>query len=756
MKRNVWLVLIGLLLASCNTLKYVPDDEYLLDRVKIHTDDRSVSRRELKNYLKQNQNRRFWGVFNLNLGIYNLSGPDTTRWINRTLRKVGNPPVIYDESLTGRSADAMENYLFSQGYFNAGVTSQTQLEGRKARVTYSVSPQEPYSINSYNLTPSGDARLDSLLQQTLPETSVRTGQAFTSSGLNKERTRLTQVARNHGYYQIGRDNFYFDADSALNNHRVDVRLRVSEETSAKVYEIGKVVFLLDVPSQAFLRDEERFRLADYDTVSVGEYAFVFRDRPFIRPRMLLHNCFVEPGNIYRAEDVERTYSRLNSMQNVKYVNIRFLSAAADSTARVLDAYIVLTPGADNLLSADVEGTNTAGDLGIAGTVSYQHLNLLRGAETFGLSVRGAYEALSSSFNEDYIEYGGEMSLAFPDMRIPFVPRSRTKPLDASTRLSLSYDNLSRPEFLRTTASAGWAYAWQNQQQRHTLEPFDLAYIYMPRVDSAFAATYLREGSYLRYSYEDQLVVSSSYTFSYSSVPQGLLTAQRTHYTLRARAESGGNLLYGIYKVAGTPDADGQYTIGNIPFSQYIKGEFEFARNLPLSSRSRLVWHAGLGLAYPYGNSKILPFEKRFYSGGANSVRGWSVRTLGPGTYKTPLSTIDFMNQSGDMKLDLNLEWRQKWAGILEGAFFVDAGNIWTLREYDNQPGGRFSFGSFYKEIACSVGMGLRFNFNFLLLRIDGGMKVYDPSGTDAASKWRISHISSWDDFALHLAIGYPF
>ena len=138
------------------------------------------------------------------------------------------------------------------------------------------------------------------------------------------------------------------------------------------------------------------------------------------------------------------------------------------------------------------------------------------------------------------------------------------------------------------------------------------------------------------------------------------------------------------------------------------------------------------------------------------MRGWSVRTLGPGTYKTPLSTIDFMNQSGDMKLDLNLEWRQKWAGILEGAFFVDAGNIWTLREYDNQPGGRFSFGSFYKEIACSVGMGLRFNFNFLLLRIDGGMKVYDPSGTDAASKWRISHISSWVDFALHLAIGYPF
>jgi hypothetical protein len=305
------------------------------------------------------------------------------------------------------------------------------------------------------------------------------------------------------------------------------------------------------------------------------------------------------------------------------------------------------------------------------------------------------------------------------------------------------------------ASSAVEYVWRNQRLRQNLSLLDLAYVYMPRVDSVFKATYLTDNSYLKYSYEDHFILRTQYGILYSSVPFGV--SNRTFFTIRANIESAGNVLRLAYSLLEAEKGENQaYTIGKIPFSQYLKGEFEYARSVVLNPRNRFAYRAGMGVAYPYGNSKVLPFEKRYFSGGANSVRGWSVRTLGPGTYKNSLNTIDFMNQSGDLKLDINAELRSKLFWVLEGGLFVDVGNIWTLRNYDNQPGGRFQFDEFYKQLACSAGLGLRFDFNFFLVRVDAGIKVFDPSGLTVDDRWRIKHIDRWDDFALHLAIGYPF
>ncbi len=468
---------------------------------------------------------------------------------------------------------------------------------------------------------------------------------------------------------------------------------------------------------------------------------------------------INPGDYYDARAVNRTYARFNSMQNMKYVNIRFEEITAQDSSSggeaQLDCYVVLTPGKNNIISMDVEGTNTAGDLGVAGTLTYSHLNLLRGGETFSTSLRGAYEALSSSFQNDYTEFGGEIGLQFPDFKIPFLSSDFRKRVDANTNFKISYDNLSRPEFLRTMASSAVEYVWRNQRLRQNLSLLDLAYVYMPRVDSAFKATYLTDNSYLKYSYEDHFILRTQYGILYSSVPFGV--SNRTFFTIRANIESAGNVLRLAYSLLEAEKGENQaYTIGKIPFSQYLKGEFEYARSVVLNPRNRFAYRAGMGVAYPYGNSKVLPFEKRYFSGGANSVRGWSVRTLGPGTYKNSLNTIDFMNQSGDLKLDINAELRSKLFWVLEGGLFVDVGNIWTLRNYDNQPGGQFQFDEFYKQLACSAGLGLRFDFNFFLVRVDAGIKVFDPSGLTVDDRWRIKHIDRWDDFALHLAIGYPF
>ncbi|MDP4278552.1 MAG: BamA/TamA family outer membrane protein, partial [Bacteroidota bacterium] len=289
--------------------------------------------------------------------------------------------------------------------------------------------------------------------------------------------------------------------------------------------------------------------------------------------------------------------------------------------------------------------------------------------------------------------------------------------------------------------------------RQTIDLVDLSYVYMPRVDSTFKATYLTNNSYLKYSYEDHFILRMGYSFSYSSIAPGV--NNKTYYTMRGSVESAGNALSAIYTLAGAEKENGFYKIGNISFAQYLKGEFEYAKSVVLSSRNKLAYRAGFGVACPYGNSQILPFEKRFFSGGANSVRGWSVRTLGPGSYKSTSGSIDFMNQSGDVKLDLGAEYRSRLFWKFESALFADAGNIWTIRNYPDQPGGQFHPSTFYKQIASSVGVGLRLDFSYFLARLDLGMKVFDPSLT-GADRWRILSIDNPDDFAIHLAIGYPF
>ncbi|NLB02436.1 MAG: BamA/TamA family outer membrane protein [Bacteroidales bacterium] len=776
-KISLFYVLISLLFVSCNTLKYVPEDKQLLTGTSIELKDGDLSKKELKNYLRQQPNSRFWGLFRINLGLYNISGQDTSKWINRSLRKIGEAPVVYEDLLTQRSAMAMERYLFSKGYFDSEVETRAESKGRKVKTIYSISPNQAYRINSYTAEINPQDPFHILIYEAMSSSPVRIGDKFDTNLLNEERSRLVSWARNHGYYAVNKDHFSFEADSALNQNLVDLQLVIqsfeyrSDEGSVqygphKQFRIRKVYFMLDVPSSAYLRTvglrgpANPFEaLSDYDSIPYDNYAIIYRDKPFIKPKALVDNCMINPGDFYDARTINRTYARFNSMQNMKYVNIRFEEVVAEDSISgneaQLDCYLVLTPGKNNIISMDVEGTNTAGDLGVAGTLSYSHLNLLRGGETFSTSLRGAYEALSSTFQNDYAEFGGEIGLQFPDFKVPFLSREFKKGVDANTNFKISYVNLSRPEFLRTMASGAVEYTWRKQRLRQNFNLLDLAYVYMPRVDSTFKATYLTDNSYLKYSYEDHFILRTQYGILYSSVPFGV--SNRTFYTIRANFESAGNVLSLAYSLLGAEKDENQaYTIGNIPFSQYVKGEVEYARSIVLNQRNRFAYRMGMGVAYPYGNSKILPFEKRYFSGGANSVRGWSVRTLGPGSYKSMLSTIDFMNQSGDLKLDVNAELRSKFFWVLEGGLFVDLGNIWTLRNYDNQPGGQFQINEFYKQLACSAGLGLRFDFNFFLVRVDAGMKVFDPAQPSLDERWRIRHIDQWNDFALHLAIGYPF
>ena len=376
-----------------------------------------------------------------------------------------------------------------------------------------------------------------------------------------------------------------------------------------------------------------------------------------------------------------------------------------------------------------------------------------------------YESLSGSFNglinDRYTEYAGEVGITFPRFEFPFAPLSMRQRFNVSSEFALSFNYQERPEYTRIISGATWRYKWINRTntRRHEFDLLDINYVYLPARTNGFLDAIAPDNPLLRYSYEDHFIMSMGYRY-YHTNKRIASAIGRTRgiqpivYTIRASAETAGNLLYLGSKIFAKRPENGVYEVFNTQFSQYVKGEVDYAITRNFDHRHSLAFHVGGGIGYPYGNSKVLPFEKRFYAGGANGVRGWSVRTLGPGRYNSHNSVTYFINQCGDIRLDMSLEYRAKLFWVLEGGAFIDAGNIWTIHSYENQPGGMFHFNTFWKEIACAYGLGLRMDFNYFLLRLDLGVKAYNPA--QGQQRWPIFHFDWHRDTAVHFSVGYPF
>ena len=296
--------------------------------------------------------------------------------------------------------------------------------------------------------------------------------------------------------------------------------------------------------------------------------------------------------------------------------------------------------------------------------------------------------------------------------------------------------------------------------QHRFDLLEVNYVYMPWISKTFKEQYLdslgRTNAILKYNYENLLITKMGYTYTYNSLGVREQTYGKNAYTVRFNIETSGNLLnLATHMVRGKRNDIGQYTFCGIAYAQYVRGDLDLAKSKRIGQNSSVAFHAALGIAYPYGNSDQLPFEKRYFAGGANSVRGWSVRSLGPGTYNGQDKGINFLNQSGDIKLDLCIEYRAKLFWKLSGAAFIDAGNIWTIRRYDDQPGGEFQFDTFWKRIAASYGVGLRMDANFFIVRFDAGMKAVNPA-FKGKEQFPITHPNFDRDFAFHFAVGLPF
>ena len=770
------------MITSCSTTKYIPDGKYLLDKVSLNTDSGSVSTVNLMQYIRQKPNDPKVG-----LRIYNMVNNDSN-WFKKFIRKIGEPPVIYDGNLVDRSVDQLSIEMKNLGYLNAWVHAVVDTVGKKAEVDYHIHEGSPYRVRNYEIDfPQGRMydivhgirrnNRDSLNSTSRPRRNIfrrniqrdttanawqkrsfiKPESIFDMNTLDSEMQRVSSFLRNQGYYALSVNNLHYLADTTLRSNQVDLTMILKDSTLAKVYRIEKVKVFSGYDSA----ERENYRIVDsLENKGINIY---YDSLKFLRPNVIADRILVRPGGVYRERQTDYTYSLFQSLNCVGRVDVEYKEGNyPDST--LLDCEIFLTPGNFHSIQTGVEGTNKAGDLGVALTIDYGHQNLFNGGELFNIRLRGAYEFVKGDnndlLNDNYYELGITPTLTFPKIHLPpFIASYIHDRYNASTTYGVGLTMQNRKTFTRSFFNMNWTFQWEgrNRALNHKLSLIDINYIFMPRKSPEFVDYLENEvDSITKYSYENIFTAGLNYNLIYTNANSG---RYRQHlYTIRFNFESSGNLLDLSFRALGAKKSEsGQYKILGNPFAQYVKGDVDFSETMSLNAKSSLAFHVGLGVAYPYGNSSIMPFEKRYYAGGPNSVRGWSTRYLGPGSFRQTEADdkVNLTTHTGDINFIMSAEYRYKMIKWLEPAFFVDCGNIWTIKDYPNQPGGFFRWNSFYKELAVGTGVGLRFDLSFLILRIDGGTKVYDPA-RESGSRFAFLKGNFWKNSAVYLAIGYPF
>lgn len=745
-------------MVSCSLTKYVAEDEMLLDKIHVEGDMGNASESELEAYVRQRPNSRFLHLWRVGLGVYSLSGEKDNR-MNRWLRKIGQEPVTYSEDLTERTAEQLRLYLVSKGYYDATVTdSLTPTRPKRCQVTYTVQAGRPYKIHSLAYSVPND-EVGRIIMADTANSLLKVGDPFDSNTHDDERERITRLLQERGYYFFGKDYVYFVADSAGLDHAVrdslivvnalgpDQRTQVPHRKAV----IDSVAIVVDAPDHKTGEAIDSKRL-DVRPIAQGMTMVYEGRRPF-RDNMMKNSCFIVPGDTYRLSDVELTRSRLVSLKAMRQAS--FFFAETDSARNSTDSVIHvsctgrLTTNKLQSFGFDVEGTNSSGNIGAAVALRYSHANVFRGAEAMTVKTRLATQRQTAAGGKDdfyTLETGVEATLTFPFMMLPHSSLHFYKHHNPKTLYSISFDFQRRPEFTRKVIAARMTYNWRGSAYaQHSLTPLEFNIVRIPTIDASFEK-YIA-GTYLQYAYTDHFIMSLSYTFTFN---QQKVRRNQSGAFFRFGIETAGNALR---LMTGKQDpTDGFRKIWDIRYAQYVKTEAELRYQAVDLLGNNAVFRFFGGIGVPYGNSVMLPFEKSYFVGGANSIRAWPVRGLGPGQQK-PDPSLRYHNQTSDIRLEANAEYRFKIISVFEGAAFVDAGNIWALNRSYNAPEAVIS-GKFYKQVALGAGLGLRLNFDYFIFRVDAAYKLRDPQAE--GDKWVVRKRFDAGEIAWNFAIGYPF
>jgi outer membrane protein assembly factor BamA len=724
-----------------------------------------ITAAELNRYVQQSPNKRFLGT-NLKAWLYAQADPSKTNGWNRMLRRMGEEPVVWNRAKTEVSRSYIETYLTSRGFFEGEAWYEIDtLKRQKVIVRYGERQGIPWRIASIRYD-FRDPSLQETIMQESPATLLHSGDIFDTGVLDAERARIASNLKNRGYYNFDVGNITYAADSTRGDHLIDLtmviqrHLREYSEDGTPIYEDNKPYRIKDIfvyPDYDLLADYGTRAYSDQlDTVSYNGLNIIYRDRLKIRPKILQKSIKFAPGNLYMARSVSATSAELMRLGAFRSASLLFAPLASDGTAEsntagedFLRCDIRLTPALRQSYTVDFEGSAASTFYGLRATLGYQNRNLLRGAELFDASLSAGFEFMTSGSRRMSYELGVAVGLTFPRFVNLWDMDKRQKAKSPETRLSLSANWQDRAYYTRALLGLDWGWTWGLRRfENFTFRPVDIAMVRSIYIDPEFEQQL--QNPYLRASYNSQLIAGLSASYVFNNQPRDLNAGA---VVLRANLETTGNLLQGLTHLFSHPTPTGYYNLLGVRFSQYVRGDVSFSQKIVLSPKTAFAYRLAGGAIYSYGNSSSPPIDKMFFAGGINSMRGWGVRTLGPGGMLYEKKS--YPSQMGDVKLEGNVEFRFPLWNIFRGAVFCDVGNIWFMRsrpsEYPEEA--VFHLDSFYKQLAFNTGLGLRLDIKLAVLRLDWGIQLHNP-GCPAGERWIRNF--KWANTALNFGVGYPF
>jgi outer membrane protein assembly factor BamA len=674
------------------------------------------------------------------------------------LMRWGEPLSVYDSSLAETTRQQMENYLHTKGFFNGDVVHNIEIDGNRLTSVYNVKEEQPYRIDTI-IYRTQDSVISNLLSETYDERLVREGQIYDQEKLSQERERIETLLRNYGFYDFSRQYVEYRVDSTVADHKVGISTIIREPAKRgyhKRFKIDSVIFTTDSDLRSNqLLGERKSRMFNNILYRYYEYQYY--------KKILDRRIFIYPDSLYSLEETLQTQRQLSNLDVFKFININY-----DTTGSKFIARIFASPLKKYQTSNEVGLNVSQGLPGPFINSSLKIRNVFGGLEIMEFSARAGIEGVpppSGTEGQDAyrsVEAGGNLSLTFPQFVFPLpeIWKSRLGALNPRTRLQTGYNYTNRREYVRTNFNTSLSYTWQEQQRvSYTFTPIDINLIDSRNLSRDFRDILNRQDSLgipLSRSFEPSFVSAISFSSIFNFGNYGNYTDNKSSSYLKLFVESGGTIFNLI-----NPDV---ITERGLEFFKYVKVNTDFRQNYPISRNSSFAYRLNIGVAVPYGDSaaNVLPYEKYFFAGGSNSIRAWRPRRLGPGGTPPPDTDEDGyyeynIEQPGEVLLEASVEFRRKLFGFVNGAFFIDAGNVWRIYE-TAQPDANFEFNSFYKQIAVGSGLGLRFDFSFLIVRFDYGIKIYDPA-RQPGNRW-IGEEFSWAEEisrgVINIGIGYPF
>jgi outer membrane protein insertion porin family len=764
------------LMSGCTATKFLKEDEsfYTGAKIKIQAERKVAGQKrlltKLEQYLLPKPNKTVLGS-RPGVWFYYVAGtPTKKKGIRNFIKtKLGNPPVLLSHAQPKKMAATLQTEVNNNGYFRSTVWYEIKTKRKKSLIIYTVNLQRPYRLRNIDYDFLDTTYLN-FSQAVINGSLLKENRRYQLERLQKDQERIEEVAKNNGYYYFDDRYLLFDADSSVGKRRVDVTLNFERKTPPKMSRIYRVRNITVFPNYELSNDSVA---AMADTTMVDGFRYI-DNRGQFRPRIITNVINVIPDSVYRRINHEYTLSRLMSLKTFKFVNMKFTESKEDSSS--LDATIYLTPLLKKSVRFQVEGVSKSNNfVGPGLELMLTNRNIFRGAEMLQLKLNTAYETQISRQQSgalNSIELGASLGLYIPRFIAPIRIRSRSTKYLPQTEFKLANNFQQRIRYFRLTSfSASYGYTWRETTFRtHQLFPVDITFVKSSKTSEEFDAL-LEQNPTLANSFQNQFIIGSHYSFIINTqLREDIVTKyearddRKSHFYFNGTVDLSGNIistLQGLNKSNEPP-----HEVLGSPYSQYVILSSDFRYYYQLNRKSKLAARLFAGAGYAYGNSANLPYIKQFASGGSNSVRAFPARSIGPGTYNirtdtTVTSDTYFIDQRGDIKLEANVEYRFDIFKALKGAVFADAGNIWLWNKDPLRPGAEFKKDKFLSELAIGTGVGIRYDFNFFVLRLDVAFPIRKPY-LEENNRWVFDEItfgsSAWrkQNIVFNIAIGYPF